>query len=73
MTLPKLRLDGLADKVPAAAVPVPESGTDNGEFEASEVIVRLPLAVPTAFGANVTVAVVLCDWFRVIGVVMPLS
>lgn len=61
MTLPKVRLDGLADNVPAAAVPVPDSGIDSGEFDASDVIVRLPLALPADFGANVTVAVVLCD------------
>jgi hypothetical protein len=71
-TLPKLRLAGLADKSPAATA-VPESGIVKGEFEASDVIVKFPLALPAVSGANVTVALVLCDAFRIIGVVMPLS
>lgn len=72
VTLPKPRLAGLAARSPAATA-VPESGMVSGEFEASDVTVRLPLALPAALGAKVTVAVVLCDAFRVIGAVMPLS
>ena len=72
VTLPKLRLAGLADKLPAATA-VPESEIVSGEFEAFDVIVRLPLELPAAVGAKVTVAVVLWDAFSVIGVVRPLS
>ena len=72
VTLPKPRLAGLAAKSPAA-IAVAERGMVSGEFEASDVMVKLPLALPAVWGAKVTVAVVLCDAFSVIGAAMPLN
>lgn len=71
-TLPKLRLVGVAVSAPGAT-PVPVSGIVNVEFEASEVIVTVPVALPPVVGAKETVNVVFCDGFRVSGVVIPLS
>jgi len=42
------------------------------EFDAFEVIVRLPLTAPAAAGANFTVKVVLCPALNVRGRVSPL-
>ena len=72
VTLPKLRLVGLAPSVPGVT-PVPDRGMVRVEFEAVEVMVRLPLAVPADGGANDTLKVVLCPAVSVIGVVMPLK
>lgn len=72
VTLPKLRLEGLAVRSPGVT-PVPVSPTVRGELEASDVIVTLPLADPAAWGANATVKVVLCELASVKGAVMPLS
>ena len=58
VTLPKLRLAGFAPSVPAAT-PVPDKGSVKVEFEASEVIVTVPLALPLACGEKATVKVVL--------------
>lgn len=52
-TLPKLSLAGLADS-PPLAIPVPLSEIANGEFEASLVMVKVPVAAPVALGANWT-------------------
>ena len=71
VTLPKLRLVGLADKAPAVTL-VPDSGMFSVGFEPSDVIVNVPLAVPAVCGENVTVRVVLCESARVSGVVIPL-
>ena len=72
VTLPKLRLVGFDATVPGAT-PVPDSGSDSVESEAVEVMVTAPLALPLASGAKATVKVVLCEAFRVNGVVTPLS
>jgi hypothetical protein len=58
VTLPKLRLAGLAPSVPAAT-PVPDKGSVKGESEASEVIVTAPLVLPLACGPKATVKLVL--------------
>jgi hypothetical protein len=41
-------------------------------FEAFDVIVIFPLAVPLAVGVNVTLKLVLCPVVRVTGAVIPL-
>ena len=56
--LPKLRLVGDAVNAPGAT-PVPESGSVREGFDPFDVMVTVPLALPTACGANVTVNVVL--------------
>ena len=55
VTLPRLRVAGEALKVPTAAVPVPDKEIVNVGFEALEVTVTFPLAVPEVVGANFTV------------------
>jgi hypothetical protein len=72
VTLPKLRLEGLGDKLPNP-VAVPERGILNVASVAFDVIVNVPEALPAVCGAKVTVAVAVCDWLSVTGVVMPLS
>ena len=72
VTLPKLRLKGLAPSVPGVT-PVPDKGTVRVGFEALDVMVRLPLALPAEDGANETLNVVLCPAVRVTGVVIPLK
>ena len=57
-TLPKLKLVGDAVSAPGAT-PVPERGSVSEGFDAFDVMVTLPLALPAACGANVTVKVVL--------------
>lgn len=57
-TVPKFRLVGFAPSAPTDA-PVPDNAIDNVGFGAFEVIVTLPLALPAACGANVTLKVVL--------------
>ena len=51
--MPKLRLVGLALRVPGAT-PVAEMGIFSVGLEALLVIARLPLTVPAACGANTT-------------------
>lgn len=57
-TVPKFRLAGFAPSAPTDA-PVPDNAIDSVGFGAFEVIVTLPLALPAACGANVTLNVVL--------------
>jgi len=71
VTLPKPRLDGLSPKAPGET-PVPVNGKVSVAFDAFELIVTFPLTLPAAWGANVTVKVVLCEAFNVSGVVIPL-
>src|SRR5579863_5872310 len=71
VTLPKPRLDWLSPSAPGDT-PVPVSGKVSAGSDACEVMVTVPLALPAAWGANVTVKVVLCDAFSVSGVVIPL-
>ena len=70
-TVPKFRLVGLAPSAPGAA-PVPVNGSDSEGFGPFDVMVTLPLALPVACGANVTVKCV--DWAAASasGVAIPL-
>lgn len=72
VSLPKLRLDGFGLRVPTVT-PVPESATLRVGFEAFDVTVRVPLALPADAGSKETLNVVLCPAVRVTGVVMPLK
>jgi len=72
VTLPKLRLAGLAPSVPGAT-PVPDRGMVNVGFEALDVRVRFPLAPPADDGVNETVKVALWPAVKVTGVVIPLK
>jgi hypothetical protein len=72
VTLPKLRLAGLGDSDPADS-PVPDRGMLKVGFDAFDVIVTVPLALPAAVGVYVTVKLVLAPAANVTGVVMPLS
>ena len=70
--LPKATLVGFEASVPAA-VPVPPRGMVSVGLEALEVMVSVPIAVPTVVGAKFTVKVVLLEAFSVNGVVSPLN
>jgi hypothetical protein len=72
VTLPKLRLVGFAPSVPGVT-PVPDSGMVRVGFEALDVIVRLPLALPADDGVNETLKVALCPAVSVTGVVIPVK
>jgi hypothetical protein len=54
-------------------VPVPESATLRAEFEALDVMARLPLALLPEVGAKETLRLALCPGFKVIGKVRPLA
>lgn len=58
ITLPKLRLVGFALRAPEAT-PVPDTLMVRLGLGALDVTVTVPLALPLAFGANVTVNVAL--------------
>lgn len=51
---------------------MPASGIVSVGFEASDVTVTVPLALPAAVGVNVTLNVALAPAARVTGAVMPL-
>jgi hypothetical protein len=72
VTLPKLRLVGFAPSVPGVT-PLPDKGMVRLGFEALDVIVRLPLALPADDGVNETLKVALCPAVRVTGVVIPVK
>jgi hypothetical protein len=72
VTVPKLRLVGLAPSVPGVT-PLPDKGMVRLGFEALDVIVRLPLAPPADDGVNETLKVALCPAVNVTGVVIPLK
>ena len=72
VTLPKLRIVGLATRAPAVT-PVPDRGMVRVGFEALDVMVRVPLALPADDGPNETLKVVLCPAVNVTGVVIPLK
>jgi len=71
VTLPKLRLVGFDPSAPGVTA-VPESGMVRVGFEAFDVTVRLPVALPADCGANATVKVALCPAVSVTGAVIPL-
>ena len=52
---------------------MPDNGIVSDEFEASEVIVTVPLALPLACGTKATVKVVLWEALSVNGAAIPLS
>lgn len=52
---------------------MPESATFNAEFEALEVIARLPLALLPEVGAKVMLRLALWPAFKVMGKLMPLA
>ena len=58
VTLPKPREVGFAPSVPGVT-PVPDKGIVRVGFEALDVMVRLPLALPADDGANETLNVAL--------------
>lgn len=70
VTLPKLRLVGFDPSVPGVT-PAADKGMVRVGFDAVEVTVRLPLALPADCGVKVTVKVVLCPGVSVTGAVIP--
>ena len=68
--MPKLRLAGFDPTVPGVT-PVADNGMVRVGFDAVDMIVRLPLALPADCGVNVTVKVVLCPAVSVTGAVIP--
>ncbi len=71
VTLPKLRLVGLAPRSPGE-MPIPDKGRVWVGLEALEVRVTEPLALPADEGANQTLKEALCPAVRVTGAVIPL-
>lgn len=71
-TLPKFWLAGDAANCPGV-VPVPDSATVSDGFEAFDVKVRFPLALPDAVGENTTEKVTLCPAARFVGNDRPLT
>ena len=71
VTLPKLRLVGLAPSVPGVT-PVPETGMLRVEFDAFDVMVILPVALPAEDGLKKTVKFALCPAAKVSGAEIPL-
>lgn len=72
-TLPTARVVGLTVSVPVAAAPVPDRGMLSVGFDALDVTVTVPLAVPVEVGANVTLKLVLAPAASVIGVEIVLK
>jgi hypothetical protein len=72
-TLPIAIVAGEALSVPAGATPVPESGIVKVEFEAVDVRVREPLALPAAEGSNATLKVAPWPEDKLTGAVIPLK
>ncbi len=71
VTVPKLRLEGIDPKAPAA-IPLPDNATVSVGFDAVELTVRVPLAVTADAGVNLMVSAVLWPPASVIGVLTPL-
>ena len=71
VTLPKVRLAGFDPSAPGVTA-VPDNGMVRVGFEALDVTVRLPLALPASCGVNVTVKVALWPAASVAGAVIPL-
>ena len=72
LTLPKLRLVGLAANAPGVT-PVAETGIVRVEFVAVELTLIFPVTAPAEVGANDTVNVALCPPLSVSGVAIPLT
>ena len=73
VTLPKLRLAGVMERVAVAAVPVPARPTADGELGALLIIEMLPDAAPAAVGWKATVIVVCCPALTFRGSEIPLT
>ena len=73
MTLPKLREVEETSNCATAVVPTPDTPIAILVFDAFEVTVTLPLALPAVVGANVALKVALCPAARVTGAVIPLK
>jgi len=71
VTFPKLTLAGLALNDPGPT-PVPDKGISNGEFDASDVMVKVPLDELAATGLKVTLNETLWFGLSVTGSVNPL-
>lgn len=71
VTEPKLMLLGSAPR-PPGETPVPAKGMVRVGFEALDVIVTLPLALPAADGLNETVKLAPCPEASVRGAAIPL-
>ena len=71
LTLPKLRVVGLALRRKVAAIPVPLKGIANGEFVALLTRERAPVSDPGEAGVNNTEKVVLWPAARVLGTGSP--
>src|SRR5271169_4080422 len=71
-TLPRASVTGFTVNCPTAVVPVPETEMVNVGFEASEVRVTFPLALPADCGAKDTLKPTLWPAPSVTGAVMPL-
>ncbi len=72
VTLPKLRLAGVAPSKKVCATPIPESETLAGELVAVLTTETLPEALPATVGAKLAVKLVLCPAVRVRGSESPL-
>jgi hypothetical protein len=72
VTLPKLRLVGLAAIWPGLA-PVPDSGTLREGLDAFDVIARFPLTALPDVGAKMTLKLTLCPTPKFIGKLRPLA
>ena len=72
LTLPKLRLVGLAFSCPDAETAVADRGTVAGELDAVPLIATWPLAVPAAAGAKLTDKETLCPGAKLTGTGRPL-
>lgn len=72
VTLPKLRLAGLAASWPGVT-PVPARGTLREVLDAFDAMARLPLAALPEVGVKVTLKLTLCPALTVIGNVKPLA
>ena len=77
LTLPKSKVEGLTVSWPVVATPeveLAESGTDSVEFDAFEVIARLPLAgLAEELGLNIMVKLALFPAAKVSGRLSPLT
>lgn len=73
LMLPKAMLEGLAERVTVAAVPVPLKATALGEFGALLAIVTLPVKLPELVGAKSTLNDAVPPAAMVAGVVNPLT
>ena len=70
-TLPKLKVAG--ETLKPACAPVPDKLIVSGDPGASLVTLIVPVALPAAVGANLTLSVTVCEAFKVAGVVTPVT